>query len=118
MWVLIMNKDNFILYEWNHETKEFWFLGEKIDYIHNPTEWREHLNNLVEENKRLKENNQSMQEEIREYIKEHNDYLEKAKEIYIGYENELLKSSCIQLINNEFVRSYELLQILDKAGKE
>ena len=64
MSVIIMNKDNFILYEWNYETKEFWFLGEKIDYINNPTEWRKYLNNLVEENKQLKENNQSMQEEM------------------------------------------------------
>lgn len=54
-------------------------------------------------------------EEIREYTKEHKDYLEKAKEMYIDCENELLKTSCIQLINNELVRSDNLLQIIDKA---
>ena len=54
-------------------------------------------------------------DEIREYIKEHNDYLEKAKEMYIGCNDELLKSTCIQLINNELVRSDNLLQILDKV---
>ena len=56
-------------------------------------------------------------EEIREYIKEHKDYLEKAKEMYIDCENESLKISCIQLINNELVRSDNLLQIIDKGVK-
>ena len=32
-------KDGFILYEWNTETKEFYFLGHKIDYVNNPSEW-------------------------------------------------------------------------------
>lgn len=50
-----MSKENFILYQWNNETKEFWFLGEKIDYVHNPSEWKKYLNNLVNENKELKE---------------------------------------------------------------
>ena len=57
----------------------------------------------------------SVIKEIREYIKEHNDYLEKAKEMYISCNDELLKSTCIQLINNELVRSDNLLQILDKV---
>lgn len=57
----------------------------------------------------------SVLDEIREYIKEHNDYLEKAKEMYIDCNDELLKSTCIQLINNELVRSDNLLQILDKV---
>lgn len=66
---------------------------------------------LYEENTKLL----SVLDEIREYIKEHNDYLEKAKEMYIGCNDELLKSTCIQLINNELVRSDNLLQILDKV---
>lgn len=39
-----MKKEEFILYQWNNETKEFWFLGEKIDYVHNPSEWKKYLN--------------------------------------------------------------------------
>ena len=66
---------------------------------------------LQKENDKYK----SVLEEIREYIKEHNDYLEKTKEMYISCNEELLKSSCIQLINNELVRSDNLLQILDKV---
>lgn len=51
-----MNEDkNFILYEWNNETKEFYFLGHKIDYVHNPSEWQKYLNDLVTENKDLRE---------------------------------------------------------------
>lgn len=64
-----MNEENFILYEWNVETKEFWFLGEKIDYIHNPQEWRKHLNNLVTENKKLKQENQQLKEDLEKSIK-------------------------------------------------
>lgn len=69
---------------------------------------------LYFENQQLK----PVLDEIREYIKEHKDYLEKAKEMYIGCNNELLKSTCIQLINNELVRSDNLLQILDKVKGE
>ena len=68
-------------------------------------------NYLCEQNEQLK----STLEEIREDIKEHKDYLEKAKEMYIDCENELLKTSCIQLINNELVISDDLLQIIDKG---
>ena len=69
------------------------------------------IENIIKENQHLK----STLEEIRKYIKEHKDYLEKAKEMYIDCENELLKTSCIQLINNELVRSDDLLQIIDKG---
>ena len=64
-----MNKENFILYGWNVETKEFWFLGEKIDYIHNPQEWRKHLNNLVTENKELQQENQQLKKDLKKSIK-------------------------------------------------
>lgn len=49
-----VNKE-FILYKWNNKTKEFWFLGHKIDYVHNPEEWCKYLNDLVTENKKQKE---------------------------------------------------------------
>ena len=68
-----MNEENFILYEWNAKTKEFWFLGEKIDYIHNPQEWRKYLNNLVTENKELKQENQQLKsviDELEKWLKE------------------------------------------------
>lgn len=46
------------LYSWNEETKEFYFLGHKIDYVSNPSEWQKYLNDLILENeclgKRLK----------------------------------------------------------------
>lgn len=59
-----MNEENFILYEWNAKTKEFWFLGEKIDYVHNPSEWRKYLNNLVTEKQHLEHN----WNELKKYI--------------------------------------------------
>lgn len=79
-----------------------------------------HISNMYLEQQRneLKEENQQLKQvldEIREIVKEHNDYLEKTKEMYIGCNDELLKSTCIQLINNELVRSDDLLQILDKV---
>lgn len=57
-------KDGFILYEWNTETKEFYFLGHKIDYVNNPSEWLKYLNDLVTENKELKSENQKYKEVI------------------------------------------------------
>ena len=77
----MMNKeDNFILYEWNPITKEFWFLGEKIDYVHNPSEWNEYLNNLVTKNKDL----QQRIDKAIEYIKENSFYIKSSygKQIY------------------------------------
>ena len=61
-----MKKEEFILYQWNNETKEFWFLGEKIDYVHNPSEWKKYLNDLVTKNKELQE----VIDKAIEYIKE------------------------------------------------
>lgn len=67
-----MNKEekDFILYAWNDETKEFWFLGEKIDYIHNPKEWKKYLNDLVSENKLLKQKVNQLETNRDEAIKE------------------------------------------------
>ena len=75
-----MNKEKkVILYEWNPITKEFWFLGEKIDYIHNPSEWREYLNNLVTKNKlykhRLEIANEFIESRKEGMIPEHYDDL-------------------------------------------
>ena len=78
-----MNEKNFILYAWNDETKEFWFLGEKIDYVHNPKEWKKYLNDLVSENKQLKEKVNQLEtnrDEAIEYVKNHIH-----QETYTGY---------------------------------
>ena len=73
-----MNEKNFILYAWNDETKEFWFLGEKIDYVHNPKEWKKYLNDLVSENKQLKEKVNQLETNRDEAIEYAKGYFTKA----------------------------------------
>ena len=83
-----MNEDkNFILYEWNNETKEFYFLGHKIDYIHNPSEWRKYLNDLVTENKKLQQRIDKAIEYI-EYIEMDQIFDKVLIEILKGEDNE------------------------------
>ena len=83
-----MNEDkNFILYEWNNETKEFYFLGHKIDYIHNPSEWRKYLNDLVTENKKLQQRIDKAIEYI-EYIEMDQTFDKVLIEILKGEDNE------------------------------
>ncbi len=79
------NEDEFVLYSWNKETNEFYFLGEKIDYIHNPGEWHTYLNNLVtiskemkEKNAELLEENAKLKEKINKLKKENMDLLRKS----------------------------------------
>lgn len=59
--------DDFVLYSWNDKTKEFFFLGQKIDYIHNPSEWNTYLNNIITANRKLKEENEKLKEELAIY---------------------------------------------------
>lgn len=52
--MLVKEENNeFILMEWKEDTKEFFFLGHKIDWVSNPDEWIKYLNDLVCENKCL-----------------------------------------------------------------
>lgn len=109
-------KSNYKLQQENQQLKEELNKYKRI-YRENPTLYDEIAPYIINEcnlENKLKQY-KSVLDEIREYIKEHNDYLEKAKEIYIGCNDELLKPTCIQLINNELVRSDNLLQILDKV---
>ena len=53
--------------------------------------------------------------EVREKIKENQEYLENAKEMYINQNNEILKTHTLQLINNSLVQNDKLLKILDKG---
>ena len=70
------NKEkDFILYAWNNETKEFWLLGEKIDYVHNPNEWKKYLNDLVSKNKELETSIATKDNELLQ-LKEENNQLE------------------------------------------
>ena len=98
-----MNKEEeFVIMEWNKETKEFWFLGKKIDYIHNPEEWRKYLNDLVTENKQLKKKYENAVADYElekyknnkaiEYIKKWSIYYEKDKKSALfGNANDLLE---------------------------
>lgn len=48
-----MENEKIIIWEYNKDKKEFKFLGHKIDYINNPSEFKKYLNELISENKCL-----------------------------------------------------------------
>lgn len=82
---------------------------------------RIHSNNdkyLEESNKLIKENFQLKEviEEVRKSIKDFQEYIDEAKEFYSDLEDDdVVKVSNLQLLNNQMVRNYDLLQILDKV---
>lgn len=56
-------------------------------------------------------------EEVRKSIEDYQKYIDDAKEIYSDLDDDdIVKVSCLQLLNNQMVRNYDVLQILDKVG--
>ena len=112
------NKEkDFILYAWNNETKEFWFLGEKIDYVHNPNEWKKYLNDLVSKNKELETSIATKDNELLQ-LKEENKQLETNRDEI----RKLLKKniSGLDIVTDELyirVKRVELDKLLER-GKE
>ena len=55
-------------------------------------------------------------EEVRKLIEEHQKDIDKAKEFYSDLEDDSeIKTTCFQIWNNQMVRNYDVLQILDKV---
>ena len=59
-----MNKEEIPVFRWNTETKEFYVLEHKFDGVNSIEDFINYIHNLDKENKQLKENNMSMQEEM------------------------------------------------------
>ena len=95
----------------NEEVKE---LLKKLGSMEDaPLIWiNQKVENLLEENKQLKE----VIEEVRKSIKDFQEYIDEAKDFYSDLDdNDVVKVSNLQILNNQMVRNYELLQILDKV---
>ena len=72
------------------------------------------LNNILLENKCIQQ--KRVIEEVRKSIEDYQEYIDGAKEFYSDLEDDSeIKCSCMQLLNNQMVRNYDLLQILDKV---
>ena len=70
------------------------------------------IQQLEQENQQLKE----VIKEVRESIKDFQEYIDEAKKMYSDLDdNNIVKVSCMQILNNQMVRNYKLLQILDKV---
>lgn len=69
---------------------------------------------LKEKNEQIEKYNNII-DKIRNKIKEDNEYLENAKEMYSEHDDELVKVATLQLINNNLVQNLELMMILEKA---
>lgn len=59
-----MNKEEIPVFRWNTKTKEFYVLEHKFDGVNSIEDFINYIHNLDKENKQLKENNMSMQEEM------------------------------------------------------
>ena len=58
-------------------------------------------------------------EEVRKSIEDYQEYIEEAKKMYSDLDDDnVVKASCMQLLNNQMARNYEVLQILEKVGVE
>lgn len=55
-------------------------------------------------------------EEVRKSLEDYQEYIDEAKEFYSDLEDDdVVKVSNLQILNNQMVRNYDLLQILDKV---
>lgn len=54
-------------------------------------------------------------DKIKEKIKEDNEYLENAKEMYSQHDDELVKAATLQLINNNLVQNDDILELLEEV---
>ena len=92
----------------------------KFYYLEDMTQ--EDLNNLALERNTLQQENKQLKEvieEVRESIKDFQEYIDEAKKMYSDLDdNNIVKVSCMQILNNQMVRNYKLLQILDKVKGE
>lgn len=86
-------------------------LIEKI-ITYNYNEFGKEFGDTLVDLKRAYINQQEILNKIKECIEKENEYLEKAKEMYVECENEDIKIHTIQLINNSIVANYELLEML------
>ena len=68
------------------------------------------FNQISEENKKQKE----VLDKIKEYIKENNNYLLSAKNMYLECDDELLKITVLQLINNNLVQNNKIIKLLEE----
>lgn len=56
--------------------------------------------------------------EVRKALEDYQEYIDEAKEFYSDLDDDdVVKVSNLQILNNQMVRNYDLLQILDKGEK-
>ena len=95
-------------------------LADNPDEMLSLSNLQEKYNNLLVEKIELQQENQQLKEvieEVRKSIEDYQEYIEEAKEMYSDLDDDnIVKASCMQLLNNQMVRNYEVLQILEKVG--
>lgn len=110
-----MNKEEIPVFRWNTETKEFYVLEHKFDGVNSIEDFINYIHNLDKENKQLKENNVSMQEEmVRTWEKAdlYKEVIEEVRECIEELYDNTDDTTCYDIDRH---RKEFLLQILDKA---
>lgn len=94
-------------------------LADNPDEMLSLSNLQEKYNNLLVEKIELQQERDKYKEvieEVRKLIEEHQEDIDKAKEFYSDLEDDSeIKTTCFQIWNNQMVRNYDVLQILDKA---
>ena len=79
----------------------------------------EEMNRLYDKLEQERDKYKEVIEEVRKSIKDFQEYIDETKEFYSDLEDDdAIKVSNLQLLNNQMVRNYDLLQILDKVKGE
>ena len=57
-------------------------------------------------------------DEVEKSLKDYQEYIDEAKKMYSDLDDDnIVKVSCMQILNNQMARNYDLLQILEKVNE-
>ena len=107
------NKENLDCSKYAIENQQ---LKEKINTYENPEDLTLMFMYCDEKAKDKIKQLKEVIEEVRKSIKDFQEYIDEAKDFYGDLDdNDVVKVSNLQILNNQMVRNYDLLQILDKV---
>lgn len=91
------------------------YANKQIEKLEKAMEDKSSYKDIIIENQQKKINKQkAVLDKIKDELKEDNEYLENAQELYSQHDDELIKALAIQLINNNLVHNDNILKLLEE----
>ena len=84
------------------------------NFIKNELDAFEQQHNELDNIKKERDKYKIVLDKIKDELKEGNEYLENAQELYSQHDDELVKALAIQLINNNLVHNDNILKLLEE----